>query len=57
MKKEYIVGIREVHVSSRKVLAENPEEAKEIAAENLDTEIMVEYSHTLNRNTWTTEEI
>ena len=57
MKKEYIVGIREVHVSSRKVLADNPEDAKEIAAEDLNTEVMVEFSHALGKDTWTVEEV
>ncbi len=57
MKKKYIVGIREVHVSSREVWANSPEEAKEIAAENLDTEVMVEFSHALDSDTWTVEEV
>ena len=57
MKKKYIVGIREVHVSSREVEAENPEEAINIAKKDLGTEVMVEYSHTMEENTWTVEEV
>ena len=57
MKKEYIVGIREVHVSSRKVLADNPDHAKELAVDNLATEIMLEFSHALDTDTWTVEEV
>ena len=56
MKKKYIVGIREIHISSREVEASNPEEAINIAKRDLNTEVMVEYSHTMAENTWTVEE-
>jgi hypothetical protein len=57
MKKKYIVGIREVHISQREVEASSPEEAVNIAKRDFDTEVMFEYSHTLEENTWTVEEI
>ncbi len=57
LKKKYIVGIREVHVSSREVWANSPEDAKEIAGEDLDTEVMLEFSHVLDSDTWTVEEV
>ena len=57
MKKKYIVGIREVHVSHREVEADSPEEAINIAKRDLDTEVMLEYSHTMEENTWTVEEV
>ena len=53
---KYIVGIREVHVSHRVVEAQDPEQAKDIASRDLDTEVALEYSHTLDKDTWTVKE-
>lgn len=44
----YLVGIREVHVSTVEVEADSEEEALEIAAEGESEEVMLEYSHTLS---------
>lgn len=53
--KMYIVGVKEVHISTRIVEAESPEEARAIAAgEGL--EIACEYSYTLDPSEFTVEE-
>ena len=52
--KKWYVGIREVHVSTRLVEAETAEEALAIAGHESD-EVMCEYSHTLDPDTWTVE--
>lgn len=49
----YYVGIREVHVSTRQVIAASPEEAMELAGDS--EEVMCEYSHTLDKETWSVE--
>lgn len=58
--KKYIVGIREVHVNYVEVLAENPSQALIIASNKGlfidDALINLEYSHDLDRSTWTVEE-
>jgi len=51
---QYIVLIREVHVSHRLVEANSPEEAKENAGDGM--EVFCEYSHTLSQDTWTVEQ-
>lgn len=51
----YYIGIREVHVSHRLVQAENANQAVELAGDT--PEEFLEYSHTLDKETWTTEEI
>lgn len=53
--KTYIVGIREVHVSYRRVVADSVESAKDEAAGNGE-EISLEYSHTLDSDLWSVEE-
>lgn len=53
---KYMVCIPEVHVSLREVEADTPEEAKKIAGDNFDTEVLLEYSHSLNLDMWTVEE-
>ena len=53
--KYYLVGIREVHVSHRIVKADSLEEAEHDAGGG--TEIFCEYSHTLDPDTWTWEEL
>lgn len=50
----YRVGIREVHVSQRLVWARDEEEALGIAGDQGEEEI-VEYSHTMSKDTWTVE--
>ena len=57
MKKEFHVLIREVHVSCRLVEASNPEEAIALAKEGNDEELYLEYSHTLDADSWTVEEV
>ncbi|MHA2064854.1 MAG: hypothetical protein ACXABY_10810 [Candidatus Thorarchaeota archaeon] len=53
----FLVGIREVHVSTRLIEAEDKEEALLKARRGDDgVEIMCEYSHTLDFGTWTVEE-
>lgn len=52
--KKYCVYIREVHVSHRFVEANSPEEAKDLAGDEACS--YLEYSHTLDKDTWTVEE-
>lgn len=51
------VGIREVHVTTFEIEAESPEAAMEIAKQRKGREVMSEYSHTLDPETWTVEKI
>lgn len=51
---KFIVRIREVHISYREVEADSVEEAIEEAGGA--TELMVEYSHTLNTDHWDVED-
>lgn len=51
---KYRVLIREVYLSHREVEADSPEEAMDRAADA--DEDYREYSHTLDRDTWTVEE-
>lgn len=53
--KKYWVAIREVHVSHREVEAESREEAMELAEDA--EESFLEYSHTMDREHWTVEEM
>ena len=59
MKKTFIVGVREMHVRHFRVEAENEDEAKELvnelAPEVTDLEYE-EYSHQMDRDTWSVEE-
>ena len=58
-KKAFVVGVREVYVQPYRVVAETPEEAVRLVADGegdiLDADF--EYSHTLNPDTWTVEEM
>lgn len=54
---KYYVGIREVHVSTVEVEADSAEEALDLAAEGAGEEVMIEYSHTLDRDHFTVEEL
>lgn len=53
MMTKYRVLIREVHVSHRIIEASSAEEALREAGEG--TEVYLEYSHTLDPETWTVE--
>ena len=57
--KKFHVGVREVHVQTVEVEAENAEEAREKVQEGegdyLDN--MLEYSHCLDSDLWTVEEV
>lgn len=53
---KYYIGIREVHVSTVTVEAESEEEALESAAAGEGEEVMLEYSHTMDRSHFTVEE-
>lgn len=53
-KKTYYVLVPEIHVSVREVQASSEAEALELA-DDFDTEINLEYSHTLDRDQWTVE--
>lgn len=52
-KKKFKVLIREVHISHRFIAAKNEEEAKKEAEDARCT--FLEYSHTLDKDTWTVE--
>ena len=58
MKKQYTVGVREVHFRYFEVVAENPDAAKVLvhqrAAGAVDLEI-IEFSHELSMETWSVE--
>lgn len=59
MKKTYIVGVREIHVRHYSVQAESEEEAKDLVHQQADcvTDMSFEeYSHCLDRETWSVEE-
>jgi len=59
MKKRYIVGVREVHVRHYEVTAENEEEAMELVDKRAPVVKDLgfsEYSHELDRGTWSVEE-
>lgn len=53
--KDYIVIVKEIHMSYRKVSAETPEEALELAGD--EEEICLEYLDTLNDENWVVREI
>ncbi len=60
MKKTYIVGVREVHVRHYSVQAENEEEAKDLVYQQAESVVDMsfeEYSHCLDRETWSVEEV
>jgi len=43
-----MVGVREVHVSTREVEAKNAEEAKRKVLDGAGEEVLCEYSHTMD---------
>lgn len=56
-KKKYYVGVQEVHVSTREVFAVNEDEAVKMAGDGDSEEVMCEYSHTLDKELWSVEEV
>lgn len=54
---KFNVLIREVHISVREIEAESAEEALRTIADGEEDgeEVMCEYSHTLDPDTWTVE--
>ena len=52
----YYIGIREVHVSTVFVEADSEEEALDNAANGEGEEVVLEYSHTMDREHFTVEE-
>jgi len=54
--KTYLVGVREVHVSYREVRANTSAEAFDMVRNGEGDEIFMDYSHTLDPETWTVEE-
>ena len=60
MKKTYLVGVREVHVRHYSVQAENEEEAKDLVYRQAEAAVDMsfeEYSHCLDRETWSVEKV
>ena len=53
----YLVGAREVWVALHEIEADTPEEAKELVFNRFDNEIDLEYSHTLDSEHTTVEEL
>ena len=53
---KYYIGIREVHVSTVVVEADSEDEALDLAADGAGEEVMLEYSHTMDRSHFTLEE-
>jgi len=57
--REYIVTVREVHCQGYRIIASSPKEAKKFVADGGGDLIegTFEYSHTLDPETWTVEEV
>ncbi len=55
-KKLYNVLVREVHVSIMQIAAFSPAEAIKLVNDGDGEEMFLEYSHTLDQDTWTVEE-
>ncbi len=53
----YLIGVREVHVSTMKVEAETEDDAIEMIRDAAGEEVMCEYSHTLDSSTWSVEKV
>ena len=56
MPKVYYVQVREVHVSTREIVADSPEDALEKVKDGEGDEITCEYSHTLDDDTWSIDD-
>ena len=52
---EFIVSVREVHVSHREVQAKTAEDAMDKVQDGDGEEVFMEYSHMLDSDTWTVE--
>lgn len=52
---KYLVSIKEVHYSIREVEADSPEQAKELAGDADEMELV--YSHTCDESEWTVTEV
>lgn len=59
MSKKYIVGVREVHVQYVSVEADSIEEAIAKAEDGCegDETLQLEYSHTMDSDSWSVEEV
>ena len=57
--REFIVNVREVHIQMVRIGAKDKEEAKEkvVAGEGDYLDDTLEYSHTLDSDYWTVEEV
>lgn len=55
--KTFNVGIREVHIVTRQVQAEDADDALSLAHKGEGEELMVEYSHTMSQDNCTVEEV
>lgn len=55
---KYIIGIKEVHIAHITVYADSIDSALETAGNTIENEeVTAEYSYTLDRDTWTIDEI
>jgi hypothetical protein len=54
---KFIVGIREVHVRMVEVEAESRDEAIDLADNTQEDDIHLEYSHCMNKDSWSVEEV
>lgn len=59
MSKTFIVNVREVHVQMVQIEADSAEEAsnKVEGGEGVYPDDKLEYSHTLDKSTWTVDEV
>jgi len=55
--KKYNVLVREVHISHREIKAASKKEALERVCNDEGEETFLEYSHTMDTETWSVEEI
>jgi len=56
-KKKYRVLVREVHMAHHEVSASSKEEAIKIVKDGESCEDHIEYSHTMDDDTWEVEEV
>lgn len=56
-KKRYTILIREVHVAHHTVSANSKEEAVKMVKDGESCEEYIEYSHTMDDDTWQIEEV
>ena len=53
----YRVGVQEVHVSTIVIEAASKNEALQLVSDGEGDELILEYSHTLDENLWSAEEV